>query len=615
MTEEKLRKLLNGVQKPGRYTGGELNSVIKDKNNIDVRFAFCFPDTYEIGMSHLGMKILYSLINNLEWAWCERVFAPWVDMEKNMIESDTGTFALESLDDINEFDIIGFTLQYELCYTNMLNMLAMSKIPLFSKDRQSLQNLVVVGGPCTCNAEPIADFIDVAFLGEGEEQMVEFLKLYRESKLAGDSKSEFLKKAAKIQGVYVPAFYDVEYNADGTVKSVTAKNDAPMPITKAIVEDMDNVFYPENFVVPYIQTVHDRAVQEVFRGCIRGCRFCQAGMIYRPVREKKYETVSSQAKCLCDTTGYEEVSLSSLSTSDYTEIEPLLNDMLDWTQKDKVNISLPSLRIDSFSPELLEKISKVRKSGLTFAPEAGSQRMRDVINKNLDEEIILKTCKTAFEGGHTSVKLYFMLGLPTETFEDIEAIGKLGQKIVDEFYHLENRPKGKGVQVSISLATFVPKPHTPFQWMSQDKLELVREKQQHLVNSLTTRKISVSWHDSDTSLLEAVFARGDRRLSQVILKAYEKGSRFDSWGDFFDINLWKDCFDECGLNMEFYANRVRDYDEVLPWDHLDFGVTKAFLQRENDKAMIAATTPHCRQQCSGCGANKLLCGGKCFEKH
>ena len=614
MTEEKLRKLLKDVQKPGRYTGGELNSVIKDKNKVDVRFAFCFPDTYEIGMSHLGMKILYSLINTLDFAWCERVFAPWVDMEKNMNEQGVGTFALESLDDISEFDIIGFTLQYELCYTNMLNMLAMSKIPLLSKDRDSLKNLVVVGGPCTCNAEPIADFVDVAFLGEGEEQMVEFVKLYRESKLNGDTKIEFLKKATKIQGVYVPAFYDVEYNENGTVKSITANNDAPPKITKAIVEDMDNAFYPETFVVPYIQTVHDRAVQEVFRGCIRGCRFCQAGMIYRPVREKSFDTVSNQAKCLCDSTGYEEVSLSSLSTSDYTEIEPLLNDMLDWTQKDKVNISLPSLRIDSFSPELLEKISKVRKSGLTFAPEAGSQRMRNVINKNLDEETILKTCRTAFEGGHCSVKLYFMLGLPTETFEDIEAIGGLGQKIVDEFYHLENKPKGKGVQVSISLATFVPKPHTPFQWMAQDELNLVREKQQHLVKSLTTRKISVSWHDSDTSLLEAVFARGDRRLSQVILKAYEKGSRFDSWGDFFSLDLWKECFDECGLNMQFYANRKREYNELLPWEHLDFGVSKQFLMRENDKAMEAATTPNCRENCSGCGANKLLCGGKCFEK-
>ena len=614
MNEKQLTQLLKGVQKPGRYTGGELNSIIKDKSQIDVRFAFCFPDTYEIGMSHLGMKILYSLINNLEWAWCERVFAPWVDMEKNMLEQGVGTFALESLDDINEFDVIGFTLQYELCYTNMLNMLDMSGIPLYSKDRHSLKNLVVVGGPCTCNAEPIADFVDVAFLGEGEEQMVEFLTLYRESKLNGDTKEEFLLKASKIKGVYVPSLYDVSYNDDGTVKEIKPNADVPYPITKAIVEDMDKAFYPENFVVPYIQTVHDRAVQEVFRGCIRGCRFCQAGMIYRPVREKSHSTVSNQAKCLCDTTGYEEVSLASLSTSDYSEIEPLLNDMLDWTEKDKVNISLPSLRIDSFSPELLEKISKVRKSGLTFAPEAGSQRMRDVINKNLDEETILKTCRTAFAGGHCSVKLYFMLGLPTETLEDIEAIGQLGQKIVDEFYHLEDRPKGKGVQVSISLATFVPKPHTPFQWMAQDKLQTVRDKQKHLVESLTTRKIRVSWHDSDTSLLEAVFARGDRRLSKIIYKAFKKGSRFDSWGDFFDIEMWKDCFDEAGLNMEFYANRERSYDEVMPWDHLDFGVTKSFLMRENDKAKEASVTPNCRQQCAGCGANKLLCGGKCFEK-
>lgn len=614
MTEEMLTKLLKGVQKPGRYTGGELNSVIKDKSKTDVRFAFCFPDTYEIGMSHLGMKILYSLINSMDGFWCERVFAPWVDMEKNMRDNNVGTFALESLDDICEFDVIGFTLQYELCFTNMLNMLAMSDIPLFSKDRHSLKNLVVVGGPCTCNAEPIADFVDVAFLGEGEEQMVEFLKLYRESKLSGDSKRDFLLKAAQIQGVYIPAFYDVEYNDDGTVKCVHPNEDVPFPITKAIVQDMDEAFYPKNFVVPYIQTVHDRAVEEVFRGCIRGCRFCQAGMIYRPVREKSHKNVSDQAKCLCDTTGYDEVSLSSLSTSDYSEIEPLLNDMLDWTQKDKVNISLPSLRLDSFSPELLEKISKVRKSGLTFAPEAGSQRMRDVINKNLSEDIILNTCRTAFEGGRTSVKLYFMLGLPTETDEDIIAIGKLGQKIVDEFYHPSNRPKGKGVQVSISLATFVPKPHTPFQWTPQDKLETVREKQQLLVRSLTTKKISVSWHDSDTSLLEAVLARGDRRLSNVIYKAYQKGCRFDSWGDFFDISVWQEAFDECGLNMSFYAHRERGYSEVLPWDHLDFGISKAFLQRENEKAIKASVTPNCREKCAGCGANRLLCGGKCFEK-
>ncbi|MBQ2675804.1 MAG: TIGR03960 family B12-binding radical SAM protein [Clostridia bacterium] len=614
MTDLQLNKLLKGVQKPGRYTGGELNSVVKDKSEVDVRFAFCFPDTYEIGMSHLGMKILYSLLNTMDGVWCERVFAPWPDMSDNMKKAGQGVFALESLDEISKFDIIGFTLQYELCYTNMITMLRDSDIPIFAKDRHSLSQLVVAGGPCVCNAEPIADFVDAVFLGEGEEHLPKFVELYKQYKKENKSKQEFLKAASKIEGVYIPSLYTVTYNDDGTVKSVDAVDDAPMPIKKAIIRDLDKVFYPDNFVVPYIETVHDRAVQEVFRGCIRGCRFCQAGMIYRPVREKHADTVSKQAKCLCDSTGYDEVSLSSLSTSDYSEIEPLLNDMLDWTNKEKINISLPSLRIDSFSPELLEKISKIRKSGLTFAPEAGSQRMRNVINKNLDEETILNTCRTAFEGGHCSVKLYFMLGLPSETYEDIEAIGVLGQKIVDEFYNMPNRPKGKGVQVSISLATFVPKPHTPFQWMAQDEIEKVRDKQLHLVHSITTKKISVSWHESQTSLLEAVFARGDRRLSKVIARAVELGCRFDGWGEYFNMDLWQQAFKDSGLTMEFYANRERSYDELLPWQHLDYCVSKAFLMKENELAKQAITTDNCRQKCSGCGANKLLKGGKCFEE-
>ena len=492
MTEKQLDILLKGVQKPGRYTGGELNSVVKDKSDVDVRFAFCFPDTYEIGMSHLGMKILYSLMNEMDGVWCERAFAPLPDMEANMAKNGVGVFCLESLDEIKEFDIIGFTLQYELSYTTMLHMLEISSIPLYSKDRKDLKNLVVVGGPCTCNCEPIADFVDVAFLGEGEESNPEFIKLYREYKLKGKSKEEFLCAAAKINGIYIPSLYDVNYNQDGTIKEIIAKDDAPERPKKSIVQDLDNMYFPDKFVVPYINTVFDRSTAEVFRGCIRGCRFCQAGMMSRPVREKSPKTVSSQAKAICDSTGYDEVSLCSLSTSDFTKIEDLLNDMLDWTEKEKVNISLPSMRIDAFSPELLEKISKVRKSGLTFAPEAGSQRMRNVINKNLDEEVILQSCRTAFEGGHTAVKLYFMMGLPTETMEDIEAIGDLAQKIVDLYYDMPNKPKGKPVSVSVSLATFVPKPHTPFQWNPQDKLALVREKQEHLMKYITSRKIQVS---------------------------------------------------------------------------------------------------------------------------
>lgn len=606
MTEKQLDILLKGVQKPGRYTGGELNSVIKDKSAVDVRYAFCFPDTYEIGMSHLGMKILYSLINDMEGVWCERAFAPLPDMEANMKKEGVGVFCLESLDELKEFDIIGFTLQYELCYTTMLHMLKISNIPLLAKDRKDLKNLVVVGGPCTCNSEPIADFIDVAFLGEGEESKPEFVNLYREYKLADKSKEEFLLAASKIEGIYIPSLYDVSYNADGTIKEVSPKGDAPAKPKKSIVQDLDKMFYPENFVVPYINTVFDRATAEVFRGCIRGCRFCQAGMMTRPVREKSPEIVSKQAKSICDTTGYDELSLCSLSTSDYTRIEDLLNDLLDWTEKEKINISLPSMRIDAFSPELLEKISKVRKSTLTFAPEAGSQRMRNVINKNLDEEIILKTCLTAFEGGHTAVKLYFMMGLPTETVEDIKAIGDLAQKIVDLYYDMPTKPKGKPVAVSVSLATFVPKPHTPFQWSAQDELLTVREKQQALMEHITSRKIQVSWHESKTSLLEAVLARGDRKLNKVLYDLAMADCNLDAWDEYLKYEEWEKAFQNNNLDMSFYANRKREYDEILPWDHMDYGVSKEFLIREMEKAYRAETTDNCRDKCAGCGANKLL---------
>ncbi len=613
MDKKKLEKLLLTVQKPGRYTGGEQGSVMKDKKDVDVRFAFCFPDTYEVGMSHLGMKILYSLFNSYDYVWCERVFAPWIDFEEIMRKNGIPLFALESQDAVSDFDIIGFTLQYELSYTNILNMLDLAGVPLKSADRKELKNIVVAGGPCACNPEPLSDFVDVFFLGEGEEVDIEFINLYREYKKNNKSKEEFLIAASKIKGCYVPSLYDIDYNSNGTIKSVTAKSGAPEKIEKRIITDLDSAHYPETFVVPYIGIIHDRAVQEVFRGCIRGCRFCQAGYIYRPVREKGNETVNRQAHTLCKNTGYEEISLSSLSTSDYTELEPLLNEMLDWSDKEKVSISLPSLRVDNFSPELLEKVKKVKKSGLTFAPEAGTQRLRDVINKNVTEEEIMNTCSIAFQGGYTSVKLYFMMGLPTETDEDIIGIAELGQRIVNEYYKNPDKPKGRGVNVSISLATFVPKPFTPFEFEPQITREEIARRQKLLVDNTTTKKITISWHESETSLLEGVFARGDRRLSEVILRAFELGCKFDSWGECFDYEKWSRAFSDAGLNPEFYTNRKREYEEILPWDHLDYFVSKDFLIKENKLAHSEKTTPNCREKCANCGA--AVCkSGVCYEK-
>ena len=613
MKDQEFERLLLSVQKPGRYSGGEINSVIKDKEKVDVRFAFCFTDTYEIGMSHLGMKILYSQFNSREDIWCERVFAPWPDFEEAMRKNNIPLFALESRDSIKDFDFIGFTLQYEMCYTNVLNMLDLAGLPVRSEERRELSPLVVAGGPCCCNAEPLADFIDLFFLGEGEEVDLEVIDLYKEFKKKGGSKAEFLRAAAKIEGVYVPSLYDVSYNEDGTVKAVTPKDGAPETVKKRIIKDMNKVFYPDKFVVPFIEIVHDRAVQEIFRGCIRGCRFCQAGFIYRPVREKSADTINRQAKALCESTGYDEISMSSLSTSDYTELEPLLNKMLCWTEPNEISLALPSLRVDNFSKELLEKINHVRKSGLTFAPEAGTQRLRDVINKNVTEEEIFRTCKTAFEGGYTAVKLYFMLGLPTETDEDLEGIAALGQKIIDLFYSLPERPKGKSPSVSISVSTFVPKPFTPFQFEPQIGKEEIERRQRHLKYSNKNRRVNISWHDSSTSLLEGAFARGDRRLGRVIEAAFKKGCRFDSWNEFFKPELWEEAFREIGLSPEFYAGRKREYDEINPWDHLDYGVTKKFLIKENELAHNAVTTPNCREKCAGCGA---ACYGEgvCFEK-
>lgn len=613
MLTKKQEQLFNKVQKPARYTGGEVNAVTKDKNSVKFRYAFCFPDSYEIGMSHLGMKILYSLVNAREDAWCERVFAPWTDMEEEMRKADVPLFALESGDSLSEFDMIGFTLQYELSYSNVLNMLDLGKIPLRSRDRQSLTPIVVGGGPCACNPEPLADFFDIFLPGEGEEVTNELIDLFIAHKEKGSTKLEFLRDAAKIEGVYVPAFYDVSYHADGTISAVTPKEGAPAKVKKRIISDLDKVYYPEKFVVPYIDIVHDRAVAEVFRGCIRGCRFCQAGFIYRPIREKSSDTVNRQAKCLCDTTGYDEVSLCSLSTSDYSGIEQLIPQMFSWALPEKINVSLPSLRVDNFSEELMEELKKVRKSGLTFAPEAGTQRLRDAINKNVTEEEVLSTAAQAFRGGWTSVKLYFMMGLPTETLEDIAGIAELAQKVVNEFYKNPDKPKGKGVTVSISVASFVPKPFTPFQWEPQDTMEQLVAKQKHLMENVHTRKIQVSWHQSQTSFLEGVFARGDRKLCDVIETAWRKGCKFDGWDEYFLFDKWMEAFQECGVDPAFYSNRRREFSEILPWDHLDYGIRKDFLIEENKKAHESITTPNCRQKCAACGAARLN-GGKCDAK-
>lgn len=610
MIKKEVEKILQYVQKPARYVGGELNSVIKDVNKVDIRYAFCFPDIYEIGMSHLGMKILYGLVNEREDAWCERVFAPDVDMEEQMRKHNVPLFALESGDYIKNFDMIGFTLMYELCYTNVLNMLDLAGIPLFSKDRTELAPIVCVGGPCACNPEPIADFVDIVFLGDGEESTNAVIDLLKECKKNGASKQEFLLKAKDITGVYVPSFYKDSYNDDGTLKELVPINDAPEKVKKSIVSDMNKCYYPKEFVVPFISIVHDRAVEEIFRGCIRGCRFCQAGFIYRPIREKSVETINAQSKALIESTGYDELSLCSLSTSDHSQVNEMLTSLIDWTVKDKINLSLPSLRVDNFSDELVDKLNKVRKSGLTFAPEAGTQRLRDVINKNVTEEEVIKTCTKAFDNGWTTVKLYFMMGLPTETMEDIEGIANLGMDVIHAFYNNPNRQKGTGLQVNISCSSFIPKPFTPFQWEPEDTMESLKAKQKHLLESIPSKKIKVSYHETPTSLLEGVLARGDRRLSAVLYSAYKKGCKFDSWDEHFKFDAWMEAFEENNLDPYFYTQRRRDFSEVLPWDHLDYGISRKFLERENIKAHENETTPHCRIQCAGCGANKLN-GGHC----
>lgn len=606
--KDKIEKLALRSMKPSRYIGGEVGSVVKDKSKVDVRFAFCFPDTYEVGMSHLGMKILYGLKNARENFWCERVFAPDKDFEKLMRENDIPLYALESLDPVKEFDFIGFTMQYELSYTNVLNMLDLAGLEVKAADRAESDPIVVAGGPCVCNPEPLAPFFDLFILGEGEEVNLELMDLYNEMKHQGRTKSEFLRAACHIEGIYVPAFYNVEYNQDGTVNSIMSDGDAPMPIRKRIIKDFDKVYYPDYFVVPFTDIVHDRAVVEVLRGCIRGCRFCQAGYIYRPFREKSVDTIAKETKALCEQTGYEEVSLSSLSTSDHPEIEKLLSKLVDYTESEKVSLSLPSLRVDNFSEEILEKINRVRKTGLTFAAEAGTQRLRDVINKNITEEEILSTCKIAFISGYQTVKLYFMMGLPTETDEDIQGIVALVRKISDLFYEINRGVKGKFLSISVSCATFVPKPFTPFEFEPQITREEVKRRQDILTSSFKSKHIRLSYHDYNVSILEAALARGDRRVGEVIYKAWKKGCIFDSWEEHFKFDSWLEAFAECGLDPEFYACRTRSFEEVNPWSHLDYYISKRFLIAENKKAHMAITTPNCREKCSGCGVKKD-CGG------
>ena len=609
--------ILLKIEKPARYIGNEVNSVMKNKENIDVRFAFVFPDVYEIGMSHLGIQILYDMLNRRDDIWCERVYSPWIDLDKIMREEKIPLFALESQDPIKDFDFIGITIQYEMCYTNILQVLDLAQIPMFAKDRTEEHPIVIGGGPCTYNPEPLADFFDVFYIGEGETAFYDLMDKYKEWKTAGKSRKEFLEMAAELPGLYVPSFYDVTYNEDGTIASFVPNNEhAKAVIDKQIVMDVSNTYYPEKPVVPFIKATQDRVVLEIQRGCIRGCRFCQAGMLYRPTRERDVEVLKDYAYKMLKSTGHEEISLSSLSSSDYSQLQELVTFLIEEFKGKGINISLPSLRIDAFSLDVMSKVQDIRKSSLTFAPEAGSQRLRNVINKGLTEEVILEGAGQAFEGGWTRVKLYFMLGLPTETEEDMKAIAHLADKIARRYYEIPKDQRNGKCQIVASTSFFIPKPFTPFQWATmlnkEDYIAKANIVNHEMKAQLNHKSLKYNWHEADVTVLEGVFARGDRRVSKVLLEAYKLGCIYDSWGEHFRYDLWMQAFENTGVDVAFYNLRERDLDEILPWDFINIGVSKEFLKREWKNALAEKVTPNCRMQCAGCGAMSFG-GGVCFE--
>ena len=603
---DRIESLLEKVQKAPRYTGGEMNTAVKKWEDRQLHFAFCFPDTYEVGMSHLGLKILYGLINKEDWSLCERVFMPWVDMIELMKKENIPLFSIESRRPLRDFDVIGFTLQYEMSYSNILAMLDMGKIPLKGNERGENDPIIVAGGPCASNPEPLAAFFDAFMMGDGEDVMTEVNRVILDRKIKHQSRAECLINLARIEGVYVPSLYDVEYFDDGTIKSFKPNcSDAPEIIKKRFVADLDNTYYPESIPVPYTEVVFDRIMLEIMRGCTRGCRFCQAGMLYRPVRERSLQKLVALAEKLEESTGYEEISLSSLSSGDYSCLPELIRELMKRKKDKRVSISLPSLRIDSVLKESLEETQQVRKSSLTFAPEAGTQRLRDVINKGVTEKDLIEKVRDAFEGGWSSVKLYFMDGLPTETYEDLDGIADLARKVVEEYFKVPKSQRAKGLRVTVSASTFVPKPFTPFQWAAQDTIPQINDKQEHLRKVLQIKGVTFNWHAPDLSYLEACFARGDRRMGDVLLRAYERGCILDGWSEQFKFDEWMNAFADCGIDPAFYANRVRGKEEILPWDHIDIGVTKEFLWKEKEKSERAEVTRDCRLGCNGCGIQKI----------